>query len=126
PRAAHDNTASRCLSRPAPLLFHGTLDHGLGLVSQLPPAAALSKRSDALQARSGARGIRTLDEQAPRQAAKRNLAIPIPEFRPDHRKGQPLFVTRRKEACGQKSFNVERAWARHLGVSQALFREARL
>ena len=39
---------ARRLPRAAPQLYDGTLDQGLGLVPELPPAAALPQRRDAL------------------------------------------------------------------------------
>ena len=45
------DAAARRLSGAAPLLHDGPLDHRLGLVSELPPAAALPQGRDALQAR---------------------------------------------------------------------------
>ena len=49
--------AARRLSGAAPQLHDGTLDQGLGLVSELPPAAAVPQGRDALRRRSRARGL---------------------------------------------------------------------
>ena len=46
--------AARRLSGAAPQLHDGTLDQGLGLVSELPATAALPQRRDALRRRSRA------------------------------------------------------------------------
>ena len=49
--------AARRLSGAAPQLHDGPLDQGLGLVSELPPAAALPQERDALRQRPRARGL---------------------------------------------------------------------
>ena len=49
--------AARRLSGAAPQLHDGPLDPRLRLVSELPPAAALPQRRDALHARAGARRL---------------------------------------------------------------------
>ncbi len=68
---------ARRLSGAAPLLHDGTLDHRLRLVSELPPAAALPQRRDALHARSGARGLRAAHRQAGRAPQNAILQFPF-------------------------------------------------
>ena len=75
PRADRERARARCLHGAAPVLHDGTLDQRLGLVSELPPAAALSQGRDALQARSGSRRLRASDREAARPSAKRDSAV---------------------------------------------------
>src|SRR6185295_12555866 len=101
PPPARVRPAARRLSRPAPLLVHGALDPRLRLVSELPPAAALPQRRNALHARAGARGLRAAHRPPARPPAERGLATAVPQPRGGHPQDEPLLLARRAQARRQ-------------------------